>query len=249
MRGPALLLVSVSVSVAAACTPDRATSEPARELPVGMCLGSPRIDEVRATVDLVESAADEEPSTDVGTPVTVRFAVANRTKSEIVLWRCGFWPNHRVVVHGPKGEVPRALPAGEVAAAALHGERTRNVAVKIPPGGSDAGEAPFDLAALFDLDRPGRYDVRVDYDDELTFVSDVVTFWRLPRGARALLDKLHGWPADEIDAFERPAASPGRVSAGETNGFIATHKAALRALGVDVKWEAVTRRYRVVTAA
>jgi hypothetical protein len=218
---------------------------PAAPLPYGKCMAADARPGLRATIDLADSAGDAEPVTDVGAPATLRYTVVNGTSEDVVLWRCGFWPNHRLVVLDVANAPAAARPLGEKGAASFGGPRTRNVEVKVAPGASDTGEAPIDLAALYDLDRPGRYTARVDYEDDNAFSSNTLTFWRAPAGARAVLDKLNGWPRDEIDVFERPRSYPGRVASGETNGFLGTHKTALHELGVDVQWDAMASRYRV----
>lgn len=119
---------------------------------------------------------------------------------------------------------------------------------KIKPGAVDASEGAYDLAELYDLSVPGRYTVRVDYEEDLAFSSNTLPFWRVRAGALEPLRKLAGWDRGEVDVFERPAAHPGRAQTGETQGFITSQKEALRRLGVDVAWDAATGRYRIVSA-
>jgi hypothetical protein len=103
-----------------------------------------------------------------------------------------------------------------------HGPRDKNVEWIVKPGGKDASEGNYDLATLADLSVPGRYTVRVDYEEDISFASNTLAFWRVPKGARALLDALHA-----------------------NAGSAADHQAALAKLGVDVTRDPKTGRYRV----
>ena len=145
---------------------------------------------------------------------------------------------------------PGLLPLGKTGAAAFspRGPRDKNVEWKIKPGAVDASEGAFDLAELCDLSAPGRYTVRVDYEEDLAFISNTLPFWRVRAGALEPLHKLAGWDRGEVDVFERPAAHPGRAQTGESQGFITTQKEALRRLGVEMAWDAAVGRYGVASA-
>src|SRR5262249_35804273 len=47
------------------------------------------------------------------------------------------------------------------------GERTKNVAVQVPPGGEDAAYEKYDLVKLYDLSTPGRYTVQYVYEEKM----------------------------------------------------------------------------------
>ena len=64
-----------------------------------------------------------------------------------------------------------------------------------------------------------------------------------PRDPVLLLERLNSWDKGELDASERPRAQGGRISSGETNGWIVAHKSMLHAIGYEVRWVPAKRRY------
>jgi hypothetical protein len=61
-----------------------------------------------------------------------------------------------------------------------------------------------------------------------------------PAEAAPILANMNAWCAEvggDCDVAENPAAHPHQVAAGETNGWIASHREQLRAYGVDVVWD------------
>lgn len=61
-----------------------------------------------------------------------------------------------------------------------------------------------------------------------------------PRAALEVLDELNRWcdhQDGDCDVAMRPGAYPGQVAAGETNGWIASHRERLAKLGVAIEWE------------
>jgi len=62
---------------------------------------------------------------------------------------------------------------------------------------------------------------------------------------RKILDKLNQWDKEEMDVYENRAAYPGRVSSGETNGWVETHKALLLEKGAKVNWNHSALRYEL----
>jgi RNA polymerase sigma factor (sigma-70 family) len=103
----------------------------------------------------------------VGEPIPVGFTVKNVSPQVQVLWHSGYWPNHQVVVQDAAGKEPPLTPRGEQVrkAFAPGGQRDKNVRVEVQPGREDL-EAPQDITTLYDLTRPGRYRVRITYEEK-----------------------------------------------------------------------------------
>lgn len=62
-----------------------------------------------------------------------------------------------------------------------------------------------------------------------------------PTAALTLVEEMNAWcrhQGDDCAMSEMPDAYPGRVAAGETNGWISDHRARLGKLGVTVVWDA-----------
>lgn len=62
---------------------------------------------------------------------------------------------------------------------------------------------------------------------------------------QSLIAKLNGWDKDELHVYEMQQHFPDQKTSGETNGWIGTHKEALEALGIQVRWDAIKREYQV----
>jgi RNA polymerase sigma factor (sigma-70 family) len=105
----------------------------------------------------------------VGAAIPVTYTVKNVSKEEQTLFHCGFWPNHLILVRDADGKEPPLTPFGQQTRKAFEpaGERTKNVAVKVPPGGEDAAYEKYDLVKLYDLSRPGRYTVQYVYEEKM----------------------------------------------------------------------------------
>lgn len=202
---------------------------------------------LRSRVRLAARPDDTEPAVEVGASLLLIYEIQNNGSSPVGIWHSGFWPNHRILVRDAKGEEAPLTPFGKTAVEAFdpRGAREKNVEWPLEPGAIDATEGAYDLAKLYELTLPGRYSVRVDYEEEILVRSNTLTFWLLPVGAAEPLAKLESWDREECDVAERPAAYPGRVASGETNGYLDTQKAALRELGVEVRWDAAALHYRV----
>ncbi len=104
----------------------------------------------------------------VGEAVPVTYVVKNVSGHEQTLWHCGFWPNHQVLVRDAAGKEPPLSELGRQRrqSFAPGGERDKNVPVAVPPGGEDAAYEKYNLAALYDLSRPGRYTVQYVYEEK-----------------------------------------------------------------------------------
>jgi RNA polymerase sigma factor (sigma-70 family) len=105
----------------------------------------------------------------VGAAIQATYTVKNVSKVEQTVWHSGFWLNHLVLVRDADGKEPPLTPLGEQGRKAFSpgGERWKNVAVKVPPGGADAAYELYDLAKLYDLSKPGRYTVQYIYEEKL----------------------------------------------------------------------------------
>jgi RNA polymerase sigma factor (sigma-70 family) len=103
----------------------------------------------------------------VGEAIEVKYVVKNVSKDEQTLWHSGFWPNHQILVKDADGKEPPLTEFGQERRKAFSpgGERTKNVAVKVPPGGEDAAYEPYDLTKLYDLTKTGRYTVQYVYEE------------------------------------------------------------------------------------
>jgi RNA polymerase sigma factor (sigma-70 family) len=103
----------------------------------------------------------------VGGPIQVGFTVKNVSPQPQVVWHSGYWPNHQVVVQDAAGKEPPLTPRGEQVrkAFAPGGERGKNVPAEVLPGHEDL-ESWQDVTTLYDLTRPGRYRVRVVYEEK-----------------------------------------------------------------------------------
>jgi hypothetical protein len=185
---------------------------------------TPKVTTVTARVAIAEATPDGE--TDVGTPATLRYDVENTGKVAVQLWRSGFFINHRIVLIGPDGKPPKLTAWGAEHARWFSpgggGNRDKNVAVWLKYGEKAQPEGAYDLATYAELDVPGKYTLRVDYDDTIAFGSNTAVFWRLPKGSRAHLDAL------------------------DAGGAVAEHLSALVKLGVSAAQDPSTKRYRVL---
>ncbi len=202
---------------------------------------------VHARVHLRGDAANPEPVVDLGEAVSLVYAKQNTGPETMQVWHSGFWPNHRILVLDAAGKTPKMTEMGKsgLAAYSPRGSRDKNFEWQLKPGEVDESEGNYDLATLFTFTKVGRYSVQVEYEEEVRMSSNVLAFWLAPKGARALLEKLNGWDAEEAGVIERPDAYPGRIAAGESNGFIGTHKEALTKLGVTVRWDSRNQRYQI----
>jgi RNA polymerase sigma factor (sigma-70 family) len=105
---------------------------------------------------------------EVGEPIPVSYVVKNVSKEEQTIWHSGFWMNHLIVVEDAAGKEPPLTEFGQQCRRVFSpgGERWKNVAVKVAPGGEDAAYEKYDLAMLYDLSKPGRYAVQYVYEEK-----------------------------------------------------------------------------------
>jgi len=157
---------------------------------------------------------DRIPHLEFGGPVKLRYEKKNVGKEELSVWHCGFWLNHRIrLLHYDRSEVPLTKLGKEGRDAfSPRGLRDKNVQWPIEPGKIDATEGGYDLRELFEISAPGRYRVKVEYEDDVRVVSNTLTFWLLPGEAAAAFIKINEWDKGECDVSERPNSHPGRVA-------------------------------------
>jgi RNA polymerase sigma factor (sigma-70 family) len=122
----------------------------------------PEVKGLRAMVTLAR------PKFAVEEAIEVKYVVKNVSTEVQTLWHSGFWANHLVLVKDAAGNEPPLTESGKERRRAFSpgGERTKNVPVKVPPGGEDAAYEPYDLTRLYDLSRPGRYTVQYVYEEK-----------------------------------------------------------------------------------
>lgn len=115
---------------------------------------------------LAASLAAERLTFPAGQPVEVCYRIKNVSEKEQILWNCGFWPNHRLVMTDAAGvEVP-LTEAGQLMQSAFDptGPRRKNIPVRLAPAGIDAQLPKLDLRQLFKLES-GTYRIRCLYHD------------------------------------------------------------------------------------
>ena len=76
----------------------------------------------------------------VGEAIQATYVVKNVSKIERFISKCGFWPNHHIVIHDADGKEPPLTKSGVDWRAAFAGPRTVNVAVRLAPGAEEATE-------------------------------------------------------------------------------------------------------------
>jgi RNA polymerase sigma factor (sigma-70 family) len=105
---------------------------------------------------------------EAGEAVPVNYAVHNVSRTEQIVWHSGFWVNHLILVRDAAGREPPLTPFGRRCRSAFSpgGERSKNVPVPIPAGGTDAAYEEYDLTKHYDLSRPGRYTVQYVYEEK-----------------------------------------------------------------------------------
>ena len=190
---------------------------------------------------------DYSPTMVLGGPLKIRYKKKNVGKKEMAVWHCGFWPNHRIrLYHYDRSEV-KLVARGKEGRDAFSpkGPRGKNVEWPVAAGKTDDTEGNYDLRELFDISAPGRYKVKVEYEDDVKAVSNTLTFWLLPAAAAEALETLNKWDKEECDVAERPEEYPGRKASGETNGYISTWKGLVLDHGFIPAWKPNEKRYRI----
>jgi len=150
---------------------------------------------LRSRVRLAAHPDDTEPAVEVGATLLLLYEMQNDGASPISIWHAGFWPNHRILVSNAKGEAAPLTPFGKTAMESFdpRGVRDKNVEWPLEAGAIDASEGAYDLNKLYELPVPGRYTVRVDYEEEMLVRSNTLPFWLLPVGAA---EPAHGQGTD-----------------------------------------------------
>lgn len=141
---------------------------------LGPGCGRPGPPAVEVKVDAADPAAGPRavlslPRTEfrAGEAVVPTFALDNPTGRPLTVYRCGFYPNHRLVVRDAAGKAAAETALGRACRQAFDpaGPRRKNVPVDLPPGGRDAEPCPHSLTELYDLSKPGRYTVEGVYEE------------------------------------------------------------------------------------
>jgi RNA polymerase sigma factor (sigma-70 family) len=120
----------------------------------------PEVKGLRARITLAKEKLE------VGEPIPVKYVVKNVSKEEQILWNCGFWGNHLVIVHSADGKEPPLTAEGQFRRQMFGGPRLRNAPYKVPAGGEDMAYLAYDLTKYYDLSRPRRYTVHYIYEEK-----------------------------------------------------------------------------------
>jgi hypothetical protein len=101
-----------------------------------------------------------------GQPIELSLEFKNKRSDSVTIWNSGFWPNHRIDVRGPGEKAPEMTKEGKVRHDAFSpaGPRDKNVPKVLKRGEIYKYGQSVDLANLYRL-TPGRYSVKVTYDD------------------------------------------------------------------------------------
>ena len=101
-----------------------------------------------------------------GDPLLVHYELENVSDEDRTAWHSGFWPNHRIDVTGPDGDLAPLTPHGRHVRDAYdpEGPRRKHFGRTLKPGEvDDTLGGPYDLRGLYDLSAPGTYRVRYRY--------------------------------------------------------------------------------------
>jgi hypothetical protein len=136
-----------------------------------------------------------------GESIIPDYVVMNVSNQKLTIWHCGFWPNHLVLVKDATGKEPPLTLFGQQCRAAFSpgGDRFKNVAVTLPPGGEDTKESKQDLTQVYDLSKPGKYTVQYIYEEkqggwEGRLPSNIVEFEITPAPKPAQDVGMIPWP-------------------------------------------------------
>ena len=66
-----------------------------------------------------------------------------------------------------------------------------------------------------------------------------------PTDPQRLVAHLNRWDRNQLELVARPELHPHEVDSGETSGWVEAHKSRLRAMGVDVVWNAASRCFAI----
>ncbi len=119
------------------------------------------VDGLKAVVSFPKSAYK------AGELISPLYQIQNTTKTNITIWQCGFYPNHRLELKNAQGREVTMTARGKEATAlfAPAGPRRKNLPVILAPGESVAVDGPEDLLALFSLENPGSFYFRIIYQE------------------------------------------------------------------------------------
>lgn len=97
----------------------------------------------------------------------IALTVVNKSNAEVVIWKCGFYPNHSVRLTDVSGNDLGLSEKGRASAKAFgFPGRDKNVPVRIAAGGRYTYKTP-PLLPLFNVTKPGTYFAEVHYLDKV----------------------------------------------------------------------------------
>jgi RNA polymerase sigma factor (sigma-70 family) len=145
---------------------EAADSEVAFRAPAPLVLPPPALEYGPEVRGLRASVTLPRPKFRVGEPIVPEYVVKNVSRTNQVVWNCGFWGNHEVIVRDSTGREPPWTDLGrQFRASFLRGPRTKEVPRALEPGGVDGSQGGYDLTRFVDLSRPGRYTVQYFYEE------------------------------------------------------------------------------------
>ncbi len=102
-----------------------------------------------------------------GEPIRVRYTKTNVSGQPLQLWHSGFWPNHRIRVCDPLGELAPMTEQGKLRFKAFTpgGARDKNFPADLAAGKQDSTEGNYNLLEFYDLKKPGLYSVQYLYEE------------------------------------------------------------------------------------
>jgi RNA polymerase sigma factor (sigma-70 family) len=145
---------------------ESAASEVAFRAPAPLVSPSPALEYGPEVKGLRASVTLPRQKFRVGEPIVPEYVVKNVSRTNQVVWNCGFWGNHEVIVRDSTGREPPWTDMGrQFRASFLRGPRTKEVPQVLKPGEVDASQGWYDLTRFVDLSRPGRYTVQYFYEE------------------------------------------------------------------------------------
>ncbi|KAF0244399.1 MAG: hypothetical protein FD180_2520 [Planctomycetota bacterium] len=165
----------------------------------------------------------------LGERVQFSFGLLNISGKEAVTWHAGVWANHRVFLVDENDKESPLTAFGKTARNCFGPDRDKNVKWKVPPGSWDDQIKEESLDRHFVVDRPGRYTLKVMYED-------------VSNGAAV---KLVSIPV-EIVFFKDSLPSPAEIGDRITDCVAKDHRAGLEPLVeggkiADEDWEALKK--------
>ncbi len=113
-------------------------------------------------------------------PILLTAEILNNGNLPVTIYKCSFWPNHRVIVTNEQGdELPLTQEGERHLTRFVNGAyRDRNLHIVLE-GGESNREGPVDISALYHY-VAGRYQVEVIYSDPLPPTPTRLVSHRIP---------------------------------------------------------------------